>query len=94
VVLIRSPYRVMFAYAGADGVWQAAWHAAAQLPARVRITVRDGRTQLRLAVSTAALLHIDTPVECVSKPNVEQCLAQIAQKPTGGIQASPALVQR
>ena len=31
-VLIRSPYRVTFAYAGPDGTWQPAWHGAALLP--------------------------------------------------------------
>ena len=61
VVLIRSPYRVMFAYAGADDTWQPTWRNAVELPKRVRITVRDGVTQQRLAVSTAALVHIDTP---------------------------------
>jgi general secretion pathway protein J len=94
VVLIRPPYRVMFAYAGANGVWQVAWHAAAQLPTRVRITVRDSGTQQKLAVSTAALLHIDTPAECVSMQSIEQCLAQIAQGSTASNQASPAVEQR
>jgi general secretion pathway protein J len=94
VVLIGPPYRVMFAYAGADGAWQIAWHAAAQLPARIRITVRDGGTQQRLGVSTAVLVHIDTPAECASKQSIDQCLAQNAQPSTAGNQASPAVVQR
>ena len=64
VVLIRSPYRVMFAYAGADDTWQPTWRNAVEMPKRVRITVRDGITQQRLAVSTAALVHIDTPAAC------------------------------
>jgi general secretion pathway protein J len=79
VVLIRSPYRVMFAYAGGDDTWQPTWHNAAELPKRVRITVRDDVTQQRLAVSTAALVHIDTPAECAREKNVNQCLTQIAQ---------------
>jgi len=79
MVLIRAPYRVAFAYADANGAWLPAWHDAAQLPARIRITVRDGVTQQTLAVSTAALTHIDTPAECVSAKSVTQCLTQIAQ---------------
>ena len=79
VVLIRSPYRVMFAYSGAADTWQPTWRKAAELPKRVRIIVRDGVTQQRLAVSTAALVHVDTPAACVREKNVNQCLAQIAQ---------------
>ena len=83
VVLIRSPYRVMFAYSGADDTWQPTWRNATELPKRVRITVRDGVTQQRLAVSTAALVHIDTPAACVAEKNVNQCLTQIAQAAAG-----------
>jgi general secretion pathway protein J len=79
VVLIRSPYRVMFAFAGSDDTWQPTWRNAAELPRRIRITVRDGVTQQRLAVSTAALVHIDTPAACAREKNVNQCLTQIAQ---------------
>ena len=79
VVLIRSPYRVMFAYAGSEDTWQPTWRNAAELPRRVRITVRDGVTQQKVAVSTAALVHIDTPAECARAKNVNECLTQIAQ---------------
>ena len=90
VVLIRSPYRVMFAYAGADDTWQPTWRNAAELPKRVRITVRDGVTQQRLAVSTAALVHVDTPAACVREKNVNQCLAQIAQGTPAAGNPTPA----
>jgi general secretion pathway protein J len=83
VVLIRSPYRVMFAYAGADDTWAPTWHDAAELPKRVRITVRDGVTQQKLAVSTAALVHIDTPAECVREKKPDDCMKQIAQAAAG-----------
>jgi general secretion pathway protein J len=83
VVLMRSPYRVMFAYAGADDVWAATWTTPVLMPQRIRITVRDGVTQQRLAVSTATLVHIDTPVECVKEKNVVDCLKRLAQAPTG-----------
>ena len=89
-VLIRSPYRVMFAYAGSDDTWKPTWRNAVELPKRVRITVRDGVTQQRLAVSTAALVHIDTPAACVREKNVNQCLAQIAQGTAAAGNQTPA----
>jgi general secretion pathway protein J len=94
VMLIRSPYRVMFAYAGADDTWQPAWHGGGELPKRVRITVRDGVTQQKLAVSTAALVHIDTPAECVREKNVDQCLKQIVQAAAGDNRAPAATTPR
>jgi general secretion pathway protein J len=90
VVLIRAPFRVMFAYAGADGVWQPTWRGAAQLPTSIRITVRDGVTQQKLAVSTAALVHIDTPVACLRAKDVNQCLTQLAQAVAAGNAQAPA----
>jgi len=90
VILIRSPYRVTFAYAGSEDTWQPTWHGAIELPKRVRITVRDGVTQQRLAVSTAALVHVDTPAQCVREKNVTQCLAQIAQAQAAAGNQAPA----
>ena len=94
VVLIRSPYRVMFAYAGSDDTWQPTWRDAAELPRRIRITVRDGVTLQRLAVSTAALVHIDTPAACAHEKNVDQCMKQIAQAPAGDNRTPAAAVPR
>jgi general secretion pathway protein J len=93
IVLIRAPYRVAFAYADANGAWVPTWGGAAQLPARIRIMVRDSITQQTLAVSTAALTHIDTPAECVSAKNVTQCLTQIAQVAANGNRAPPAAAE-
>jgi general secretion pathway protein J len=90
VVLIRSPYRVAFAYAGAGDTWQPTWRNAAELPQRIRITVRDGVTQQRLAVSTVALVHIDTPAACAREKNVTQCLTQIAQSTVAAGNQAPA----
>jgi general secretion pathway protein J len=94
VVLIRAPYRVMFAYAGADDIWQPTWHGAALLPSRIRITVRDAVTQQRLAVSTAALVHTDTPAECARAKSVTQCMTQIAQAAAAGNRAPAAAEPR
>lgn len=90
VVLIHSSYRVMFAYAGADDTWKPTWRNAAEMPKRVRITVRDGVTQQKLAVSTVALVHIDAPAACAREKNVNQCLTQIAQGTAGADNQAPA----
>jgi general secretion pathway protein J len=79
MALMGPPFRVTFAYASADGVWHPTWQNSVELPRSVRITVRDGLTQQTLALSTAALVHVDTPAECAKAGNVEQCLSQIAQ---------------
>jgi general secretion pathway protein J len=65
VALLRSPYRVSFAYAGPDRLWQSAWSGKDRLPRAVRITVRDATTEQTLAVSTAALVHVMVPAQCI-----------------------------
>ena len=92
VVLIHAPFRVMFAYAGTDDVWLPNWRNAALLPTRIQITVRDGVTQQKLAVSTAALVHVDTPAECVKAQNANQCMTQIAQA-VAGANKTPAATE-
>ncbi len=91
VVLLRAPYRATFAYAGPAGSFEPTWHEAAQLPQRIRITVRNGVTHQLLSVSTAALLHIDTPAACVRAKNISQCTSvapETAAQGEGGTQAS------
>lgn len=73
VVLMRAPYRVSFAYAGADRVWQDIWRGAYQLPAAIRVTVRDDATQRTLAISTATMVHVDLPAECISAKSMADC---------------------
>jgi len=73
VVLIRSPLRVSFSYAGPDQVWQPDWHGKTQLPDMVRVTVRDSATGQVLAVSRAATVHVNAPAECVRSKNVATC---------------------
>lgn len=74
VVLIRSPFRVTFSYAGPDQVWQPNWRGQMQLPDRVRIAVRDGATGQVLAVSSAAIVHISAWAECARAKNPPTCL--------------------
>jgi general secretion pathway protein J len=93
-VLLHSPYRVTFAYAGADGIWQPNWRNVALLPERINITVRDAVTQQKLAVSTAALLHVDTPAECVRAQNANQCMTQIVQAVANANKTPAATEQR
>jgi general secretion pathway protein J len=74
VVLIRSPLRVTFSYAGPDQVWQPAWRGQKQLPDMIRISVRDIATGRVLAVSSAAIVHVNAPAECARAKNAVQCL--------------------
>ncbi len=75
VVLIRSPFRVAFSYAGPDQVWQPNWRGQAQLPDMVRMTVRNGATGQVLAVSSAAMVHVNAWAECARAKNPSACLA-------------------
>jgi general secretion pathway protein J len=77
VVLIRAPFRVSFAFAGADRLWRGSWNDSVLLPSAARIQVRDAPTDKVLAVSTATLLHVDVPAECVTQKSVQQCIEGI-----------------
>jgi general secretion pathway protein J len=84
VVLIRSPFRVTFSYAGPDQVWQPNWRGQMQLPDKVRVAVRDSATGQVLSVSSAAIVHVSAPAECARAKNIIACLTarlnQDAQK--------------
>ena len=75
VVLIRAPFRVTFAYAGPDQVWQPSWRDQVQLPSMVRVSVRDTGTGQVLAVSSAAIVHVNAPAECARAKNAVACIA-------------------
>ncbi len=75
VVLIRSPFRVSFSYAGPDQVWQKQWLGQKQLPDTIRISVRDIASGRVLAVSSAAIVHVNAPAECARAKNPVQCLS-------------------
>jgi general secretion pathway protein J len=76
VVLVRSPFRVLFSYAGPDRVWKNSWREAPVLPRAVRITVRDSTTGQTLAASTATLVHAEIPIDCLSAELMTDCLVQ------------------
>jgi general secretion pathway protein J len=73
VVLIRSPLRVTFSYAGPDQVWQPDWRDQMQLPNMVRVTVRDSVTGQVLAVSRATTVHVNASAECARSKNLTTC---------------------
>ncbi|MCI0598014.1 MAG: prepilin-type N-terminal cleavage/methylation domain-containing protein [Beijerinckiaceae bacterium] len=68
VVLVRPPFRVSFSFAGNDRAWRDSWLEAIRLPDAVRITVHHAETGEILPVTTAALLNVNAPVECVANP--------------------------
>jgi general secretion pathway protein J len=74
VALMRSPYRVVFAYAGPDRVWKNTWRGEDDLPASVRVTVLDAASQTTLAVSTAVMMHIGTSAWCAAAKNPRECV--------------------
>ena len=74
VVLIRAPFRVSFAYAGADQVWQPNWRDQMELPGMIRVAVRDSTTGQVLAVSGTVTVHVNAPAECARAKSVTACL--------------------
>jgi general secretion pathway protein J len=74
VVLLRAPYRVLFAYAGRDRVWRNTWRGANELPKAIRIQVRDAATDRLLSVSTSTLVHAEMPADCVLAEVLADCL--------------------
>jgi general secretion pathway protein J len=64
VVLLRAPFRVLFSYSSGDGAWQDTWQQEKQLPVAVRFLVRDTTTGRTLAISSAAMVHVDQQAGC------------------------------
>jgi general secretion pathway protein J len=75
VVLLRTPYRVSFSYAGADRIWRPSWHDAEMLPAAVLLSVQDAITGRTLPVSRIAVIHISAPADSVCGPADNNCAA-------------------
>jgi general secretion pathway protein J len=81
VVLIRLPFRVSFAFAGPDQVWQPNWRGQARLPDKIRVAVRDGATGQVLAVSGATVVHVNAAADCALSKDVAGCGAAAATTP-------------
>jgi general secretion pathway protein J len=77
VAVISSPYRISFSYAGADRIWHETWQYEMLLPKAVRLTVDDTRTGRVLAASTATLVHVAIPADCVSAKSLAQCVTSL-----------------
>lgn len=73
-LLLRTPFKVSFGFAGPDRVWADDWTNSAVLPAAVRISLRNANSGQLLAVSTATLIHINAPAACASSAADAQCL--------------------
>lgn len=73
VVLIRSPIRLSFSYAGADRRWRDSWQGELQLPRAIKLTLRDTVSRETLAVSTATLIHVELPAECIVAKSLAGC---------------------
>jgi general secretion pathway protein J len=67
VVLLRAPFRVSFSYSAGDGTWSDTWTNTGDLPAAVRFLIRDSTTGRTLAVSSATIVHVELPADCVGK---------------------------
>jgi general secretion pathway protein J len=80
VLLLRAPFRLSFAYAGADRVWKSSWHDAEKLPAAIKLTVRDAASERILSISTVTPVHVQAPGQgdC-AQPNAQQNAQQNAQ---------------
>jgi general secretion pathway protein J len=63
VLLLRSPYRLSFAYAGQDRVWKSSWHEAEKLPTVIKLTVRDAASERVLSVSTVTPVHVQAAAQ-------------------------------
>jgi general secretion pathway protein J len=74
VVLLRAPYRVTFSYAGPDRVWRPVWRGEGELPAAIRVQLRDAATERTLSVSTATLVRANMPADCVLAEVIADCL--------------------
>src|SRR5271167_396137 len=89
VLLLRSPFRLSFAYAGHDRVWKGSWHDADKLPAAIKLTIRDAASERILAISTVTPVHVDAPAQgdcapdgnCDGKPSAQN-------NPQGGAQGN------
>jgi general secretion pathway protein J len=82
VVLLRAPFRASFAYRGRDGTWKSAWQNEPELPTMIRLTIRDASSAQPLAISTAAVVHVELPAKCVRAANKRDC-DDLTKQPEG-----------
>lgn len=79
VVLLREPYRIVFAYAGLDGIWKETWEGS--LPWAIRLNVLDTLTQRLLPASTAVTPHVTLSAPGPEQPDVPEQTEASSQPP-------------
>jgi general secretion pathway protein J len=79
VVLLRPPLRLSFSYAGPDRIFRDSWRDADKLPAAIMLTVRDGRSERVLSVSTATPVHVDAPARGVNSDDSKDDAKDVAK---------------
>jgi general secretion pathway protein J len=68
--LLRPPFRLVFAYAGPDGRWRAAWGGQEKLPRAVRLTVLGPGGAL--VTSTAVALKVTAAPQIAAQPLAQE----------------------
>jgi len=63
VVLLGPPFRLSFAYADRDLVWQPVWRDADRLPAAVRVTLHNAALGGASTMSSVIPIHVDVPAK-------------------------------
>ena len=93
VVLLRAPYMVSLSYAGPDRTWKDAWRQERQLPAAIRVIVRDATMRREIGVSTAALVHAQIPAKCITAKSLDECLESLKQPILSAQSGNKAAIQ-
>jgi general secretion pathway protein J len=75
VVLMRPPYRISFSYAGRDQDWQSEWQNRNELPALIRVLVRDAASDRLIVASTVVSVNVNIAANCVRAKIIAQCIA-------------------
>jgi general secretion pathway protein J len=88
VVLLGPPFRLSFAYADRDLVWQPVWHDVERLPAMVQVTVRDAVRGGGSTMSSVVAIHVDAPAKgCIE--GEKDCAAAAPAPTVGGKPGAP-----
>jgi general secretion pathway protein J len=72
---MRAPYRISFSYAGRDQDWQPEWWNKDELPALIRVSVRDAASDRAVVASTVVTVNVNVAANCVRAKNVTRCIA-------------------
>jgi general secretion pathway protein J len=84
VVLLRRPYRLLFAYAGPDRAWQVRWQSQHLLPETIRLTIQNAATTT--SWTTVVSVRARTGVECLTAQSPTACL--VSEERPGDAQKS------